>query len=219
LYRRSSIATSLYACGDFTSLADFLRFPLLKTSKAAVNVPPSPFAYLYRLDSKYNLSATRLEWLQTEEEIRPGTNCLLFLTGYPCAEWLNKLGCYYGIDPEFYHRHLNFLRPNFFPSVEVAGHSPSLVLPSSTSTIFQLTYVSVGAEENRSHIGLARIQKQTDEHMQRYLQDLRNGGQWRPEDSVVRSYCVHGQNHFSIEQRLTVYAAKQRLDPDHWICK
>jgi hypothetical protein len=213
------MATSLYAGGDFTSLAEFLRSPLLKKSNSTVTVPPNPFAYFYKLDPKCDLAATRLKWLQTEEEIQPGTNHLLFLTGYPCAEWLNKLGSYYGIDPEFYHRHMGFLRPKLFPSVEVAGHSPSLMLPSSTSTIFQLTYVSVGMEENRSHIGLATIQKETDEHMQQYLRELKNGVQWQAGDSVVRSCCVHGQNNFSIEQKLTVYAEKQRLDRAHWICK
>jgi hypothetical protein len=219
LHRKSSIATSLYAGGDFTTLAGFLRSPHLKNSKATVTVPPSPFAYLYRLDSESAFVITRLEWSQTEEETKPGTNCLLFLTGYPCAEWLNKLGGYYGIDPEFYRRHMDFLGPKPFPFAEVIGHPPSLVLPSSKSTIFELTYVSIGMEENRSRIGLAQIQKESDEHMQRYLRDLRNGGQWEPEHSVVRSYCVHSNNTFSIEQKLTVYTAKQRLDSDHWIGK
>ena len=213
------MATSLYAGKDFTSLAEFLCSPLLRKSKSAVTVPPSPFAYLYKLDPKCDLAATGLKWLQTEEKIQSSTNRLLFLTGYPCVEWLNKLGSHYGIDPEFYHRHLSFLRPNLFHSVEVAGHSPPLMLPSSTSSIFQLTYVSVGTEENRSRRGLAPIQKQTDEHMQQYLQVLKNGVQWQAGDSVVRSCCVHGQNNFSIEQKLTVYAAKQRLDRAHWICR
>ncbi|CZR51487.1 uncharacterized protein PAC_01363 [Phialocephala subalpina] len=213
---RSSIATSLYAGGDFTSLKDFLRFHHLKPEAI---VPPSPFAYLYKLDAKNNLEATRLEWHQTEEETKPGTNCLLFLTGYPSAQWLNKLGDRYEIDPEFYRRHLSYMQPSFFPSVEVAGHLPSLVLPSSTSTIIQLTCVSIGTEDNRSYIGLAKNQKQADKEMRQYFRDLSNlenyGRLWKPEDSVVRSYCVHSQNTFSLEQRITIHAKK--LDTGYWI--
>ena len=38
----------------------------------------------------------------------PGSFAFLVLQGYPCAEWLNTIGAWYQIDPEFLHRHLAF---------------------------------------------------------------------------------------------------------------
>lgn len=44
--------------------------------------------------------------------------------------------------------------------------------------------------------------------MEEYLMDLRNGRgmgrNWEPRDSVVRSFAVHDQKEFSIQQMITI---------------
>ncbi len=145
------------------------------------------------------------------------TNCLLFLTGYPSAEWLSRLGAHYGIDPEFYHRHLSFLTKSPLPFDKAADDFPPILLSSMQRTCFQMAYMSTGVADDQSPADINQAQEISGEIMQGYLRDLKNGRDWRPMDSIVRSYSAHACGRFSIRQAITIYAGKQKSNPEHWV--
>ncbi|OCK85535.1 hypothetical protein K432DRAFT_451054, partial [Lepidopterella palustris CBS 459.81] len=129
---------------------------------------------------------------------------LIFLHGYPSAEWICELGSKYSIDPEFFYRHLNFLSDS-----QHFSHATPFILPSYRSNIFQLTLTSVGTKNGPN---LATVRKQrldAASEMTNYFHNLKIvDGQFKLGDSIVRSYAVHDRTQFSIEQYATIYVSR-----------
>lgn len=59
--------------------------------------------------------------------------------------------------------------------------------------------------------------------MEAYLHGLKVdqevGPGWKPGHSIVRSYIVHDNKEFSIQQLVTVYVARVAKTSDKWLCK
>jgi hypothetical protein len=106
------------------------------------------------------------------------------------------------VDPEIFLRHLNFRAL----SLEANGFTLP-ALPSSSSKIISLRVASVFC---RQHGGahdqgeIERLRKTTAAQMKNYFIDLRRENSVKTGDSVVRSFAVHDQEHYSLEQDVSV---------------
>ena len=132
----------------------------------------------------------------------PDCSCLLVLRGYPSAEWLNEIGSRYKIDPEYFHRHLDFLS-----SRQYANQRTTFTLPSSQSTILQLSLTSVGTQAFSAGTDITAQRSEAARKMETYLHYLKIGSIWQAGNSIVRSYAVHDRGEYSIEQLATVYVS------------
>lgn len=80
-----------------------------------------------------------------------------------------------------------------------------------------MAYISTGVADDQSLADINQAQEISGEIMQGYLRDLKNGRDWRLMNSIVRSYSAHACGRFSIRQAITIYAGKQKSNPEHWV--
>jgi hypothetical protein len=137
---------------------------------------------------------------------------LIFLRGYPSPQWLSALGNLYDVRPEYWKRHLDFL------SLGDAYPPESHLLPSTVGRIFQLSVGSIGSLGRWWKPGqrIKDLRRSAATDMDRYLKGLSAGRGWKPADSVVRRYILHDKEHFSIEQKVTLYLHERR-NVNEWI--
>jgi hypothetical protein len=97
-------------------------------------------------------------------------------------------------------------------------YNTRFVLPSSQTTIFQMSLTSVGTLGSPyAHVSLKRADAAAQ--METYLQNLKIGQGWKCGDSIVRSFHVQDEYRFSIEQKVTVYVANIDKLTERWIGK
>ena len=141
---------------------------------------------------------------------------IIFLEGYPSAQRLIDLGAAYKIDPEFYQRHLRFLNPR------LAKNESFLlpVLPSFQTSILQMSVTTIGHHVTPQHRSVDEKRLCSAGKMDEYLMNLRNGRgmgrNWEPRDSVVRSFAVHDEKEFSIQQMITICIIRIAGGDDCW---
>jgi hypothetical protein len=140
---------------------------------------------------------------QLSEFVR-GTNCeasssnqLLFLRGFPPAEWINFIGSQYLVDPEFFRRHLNFLQRQDFHELPA--------LPSSCQNIIQLSITSIG----QYPAGVFKFGHRPEALLD-YLQSL-GKDQDVVGESIVRQFTIHNETHFSIEQQISICIVRRKI--------
>ncbi|KAK1767611.1 hypothetical protein QBC33DRAFT_71366 [Phialemonium atrogriseum] len=125
---------------------------------------------------------------------------LLFLRGHGSPEWLNTIGEKYGVSPELYRRHLQYLE---FRGRDLYS-SPSL--PSSSARVFQLTIPTIctrnvdGSGYEPEDLQLAR--RLEEEAMGRYFKQLRSKAEVA--DSVVRKCLLLSKQHYVVEQTVSI---------------
>lgn len=137
------------------------------------------------------------------------THSILFLRGLPSSRWLSSIGARYRVDPEFFQRHLDFWsttgRLNYFPL-------PSL--HSASENLLELCYVSIG---RRGRGGTRITPKQTnasrhasEKAMSHYIHNLSStlDSGCALGTSIVRNFDFQDENHFAIEQRISICLAK-----------
>ena len=168
------------------------------------------FVWIYELEGdKSPIGVPFSEIRDTEVHNTSTSNRLLFLSGYPSPHTLAELGYRYGIEPEFFSRHLNFWSSG--------PYKASQILPSTQRTIFQTAISSIGEHENMSHESIASKRLSFVREMGKYLHKLAMGDGWRSYDSIVRKVDVHDDRYFSIEQMLTILITKNKENPDKWV--
>ncbi|KAL8683743.1 MAG: hypothetical protein Q9186_000377 [Xanthomendoza sp. 1 TL-2023] len=107
-------------------------------------------------------------------------------------------------------RHLLFLDRN-----STGDESP--LLPSFQTSIFQLSVTTVGRHVTPQYSSLQEKRRKVAADMKTYLKGLTKGecvsqpwdragkGRfWKPAESVVRSFAVHDEHEFSIQQQITI---------------
>ena len=128
---------------------------------------------------------------------------ILFLSGYPTPEQVDRLTKAHNINPEFWRRHLAASAPTL----------EDIKLPSASCDIFQLPFWTVASWVNtfsHDHISVQSLRKEAEVEMGKYRDTLQTLASWRPGDSVVRNYEIHDRDHFSIEQIVTMYVIDKR---------
>jgi hypothetical protein len=205
--------TSLYTGDNYEALADYLQKPYSQYPD-----PPGPrtdgreepmqFVTLHDLnipertnDRIKIFSDIRLfEETMREKAHSNSPRLLLFMRGYPTPEWLNTIGWLCNVDPEFYLRHLNF------KSEAKTNYFTSLMLPSSTSNIIRLRTTSIGYRQRfgrRSQQTVETLRKQAQLEMENYRSQL-NKASTQVGHSIVRSFAVHDQEHYTLEQEISI---------------
>jgi hypothetical protein len=123
---------------------------------------------------------------------------VLFLAGYPTPEWLTTIGSLIHVDPQHYERHLSFL------SRQPYYTSPSL--PSTEQNIIFLRFITIGRRYSKGNTQehIDRLRKHGAGEMEQYRHYLKLNRDVKPGDSIVRRYSVLDDEHFSIEQDISV---------------
>jgi len=173
------------------------------------------FAFLYELRPDVPSKAVRIPApfsTPRAKQMDLYHNSLLILRGYPSPDWINFLGSRYNIDAEFFHRHLSFL-----PSAHGKLQRPAFQLPSSQSTIFQLSLTSAGVQGDSNYVDVNAKRLTAASDMESYQHNLSVGQGWETGNSIVRSYDVHDGQYFSIEQTATIYFGLLDAETEKWV--
>ena len=142
-----------------------------------------------------------------EEKIKQASpSLILFLNGHPSPDWLNTIGWKCNVDPEFLLRHLDFRSS----STEI-NHFTVPGLPSSTSNIIRLRLASVGCRQYdgaRNQKEIQRLRSTAAAQMKEYLVNLKRENDVKTGDSIVRSFAIHDEEHYSLEQDMALCVNK-----------
>jgi hypothetical protein len=130
---------------------------------------------------------------------------LIFMRGLPSSEWLVNVGATYRVDPEFFQRHLDF-----FSTTGRINHYPPVSLPSSSSYMIELRYMSIAKQGVFEHgvtpDQVQRLRADTKVDMNAYLTGLSSSID-RDEglgSSVVRGVWALNSGHLVIEQAMSL---------------
>ena len=74
-------------------------------------------------------------------------SCIIFLRGFMIAAWINQIGAYHVVDPEFFCRHLDFQ-----PADDNSNDFSLPALPSASWHLIELPVITVGTR--RAHKGV-----------------------------------------------------------------
>jgi len=191
----------------------------------------SRFAALYQGSSK-RLVRVAFETTREFEDLgdsvlpAPGHFALLLLQGYPSPEWLNALGARFGIDPEFFQRHLVFASGSGKGGAGGASskRTATSILPSCHGDMVSLQISKIGSRQSSAASAATRyadhgqerldqLRKKASEEMTAYMSKLAtlNSPGVMAADSVAREFSVHDLDYFSLEQTVSVgtFAAGQ----------
>lgn len=228
----TTINESLYPGHNYVDLASFLLQPYQsyapRVGSSHNEEPPKTeqtkeFAVLLDIQGKDH---PQFRYLQAPEDLEQSVDddiisnertqgaysTLLFLRGYARPEWLNAVGARYSVDPEFFLRHLN----SFFQSTH-SNYFTSPALPSRSTSMLRLCITTIGRWGGRRQYG--KKMSQNDLHLRRYRAEgslhrhiggvsRSSDGDIKLGDSMVRQFSIHDEEHFSIEQDISVYVTK-----------
>ncbi|KAK3290455.1 uncharacterized protein B0H64DRAFT_350409 [Chaetomium fimeti] len=193
---------------------------LNSTSLGATEPRVSRFAALYQA-SKQGVFKLPFDTVREFEDLGDsalpgaGSFALLLLQGYPSPEWLNTLGARFGIDPEFFQRHLVFTSGSAKGGVggRIPKRTATHILPSCHGDMVSLQVTRIGSRQSasvrhtsRDQEGLDQLRRQASEEMAAYMSKLAslNSPGVAAADSIVREFSVHGLDYFSLEQTVSL---------------
>lgn len=133
---------------------------------------------------------------------------LLFLRGFASPEWLRLIGCSYRIDPEFFRRHLDFIRLK-------EDHFDLPNLPSVSYNIVTLPLMTIGTRDCRK-LSVRRgcgdfiepERKRAIARMRTYLSQMTKEA--RVGQSIIRNYLIFDEKYIAIEQQLSICLQQRR---------
>ena len=182
------------------------------------------FAWIYELNPQLPIVGRPFdEYIADNHTASADFNHLLFLSGYPSPRVLAELGWRYEIDPEYFDRHLSFLKSNRrSDGCRREGkeadrpEEPWPMIPTLQRNIFQTAIVSIGAQDG-SYETTATKRQVYATRMGAYYHKLTMGEGWKPHRSLVRRVDVHDNCHFSLEQAVTLLMARNKKNPEKWV--
>lgn len=138
-------------------------------------------------------------------------NQILFLKGYPSAQWLNTIGAKYQIDPEFFRQHLEFLGSSD-PSSKLNA-MPRLSSSKATMASLYITTTQSLDSLRDQHFSVEKKRNACEAAMDSYKDSLILKQNVRVGDPIVRFYSTIDANYSAIEQRVSVYLHKNEEKP------
>lgn len=141
-------------------------------------------------------SVSGLEAFRNDSKSDPASGNLILMRGYPSPDWLHAIGAQFKVDPDFYLRHLDFMRYRDF------YNDPGL--QSSYEHFVQLKITTICTRRTaitRDQIKTAR--ECENESIKKFQQKL--GADGRVGESIVRRFSTHNENTFTIEQDMSCY--------------
>lgn len=225
-----TVGTSLYPGDKFEQLSRFLRSPpdqqpdLRGGGSGSHPQSEAAFATLYTLEAS---GRSHVQTLSTADEANAvfskklgqqhdaQFSSMLFLRGYPTPPWVSTLGSLFKIDPTFFQQKLQF--GSSFGRGD-AFSSPSL--PSASEGTIRLRFFTLGMRQTKAkrptQDELEALRRKNQFAFGQYLHDLTIGRNVKLSDSIVRSYHVHDEKHFSIEQEMCMCCVKSEFG---WLSK
>jgi hypothetical protein len=186
-------------------------------SNARPRAPKRAFEFLVYYDLKKRGALRRkafdstsaLETSKLDDPTETEHSNILFLRGYPSPDWLNTVGAKFDVDPGFFRQHLDFRYAKTIP------HDFSQpTLPAATPNMTRLRISTIGSRLDKWRSSKHLSQRSLDDFrgkaakcMADYSATLSRGrgADVATGDSVVRSFSVLDNEHFVIEQDITVY--------------
>jgi len=209
----AKFGNSLYTGSNYVSLAEYLQKPYRKGSSVSISFdtntdPELVTLHDLRLPEKDDHRVQRFgnieDFIRTCEEKRKqaSSSVLMFVRGYPSPDWLNHIGWLCNVDPEFFLRHLDFAH-----SSTERGYFTSPNLPSSNANHLRFRIPTIGHRQFDRTITqkeIEELRRTAAAKMKEYQIDLKQERNIDVGDSIVRSFAVHDQEHYSIEQDVSV---------------
>lgn len=150
-----------------------------------------PTTKLYRSVSEWSKFATNPPLLANNAAH------LIWVSGFPPAEWINVIGAQYRVDPEFFRRYLIFLQSR--ENLDIAP------MPSSTRRMLTIHLTTICRRPiAMSMTEIEQARSNAADSVRRHQQGLRIG------DSIVRKYSVFDNMIFTIEQEMAVYVKRSK---------
>lgn len=220
-HARQAADNSLYPGLNYENLSQYLLEPYTRSYKPRSREPSvekshkgraTCFVMLHDLSAAPHERGTPFlspDAFERSEAIQnlgaSSTGYLLFMRGNPTPEWLNTIGYSCNVDPDFFLKHLDFR--------STAGKQDYFNLPSLPTTnenFIRLHWTTIGSRlanfeingHDQGRIDLLR--KDSAKKMERFLQDTRSTHKMNMCDSFVRRFAVHDENHFSLEQDVSI---------------
>ncbi|KAF5003987.1 hypothetical protein FDECE_9487 [Fusarium decemcellulare] len=210
--------TSIYPGENYRRLASFLSRPYdwgrasFQGGRDKIGTA-FPFAIVYQKLGEGSILSPRKDSLRPAEfqrscfgsddqglqDFRPTTSSpadILFLQGAASPEWLNVIGARYGIDPEFFRRHIDMqFAPLYFDLP---------ALQSSSLDMVAVPLISIGkwGVTMPSHMDINTERRESRTSNRPMVRLVNNQPVCA---STVRQYLVLSQNYFAVEQIASVY--------------
>ena len=215
---------SLYSNHDLEALLNFLSRGRREASPGSPSPDRAPDAFAWVYELRPNIAPAVPRCLPTpdslstafQQTLPPASTGgdLLLLRGYPSSQWLVHLGWQCGVEEELWRQHLDFLEPT--PTKTFSYPQ----LPSFSSVMLRLPITTIGLRDSLGGgddpVAIEKLREDAARAMNRYSQNLRIGQGWRTGDSIVRGYHIFDWNHFSIEQRITIYLNRVEHSRKYW---
>ena len=181
-----------------------------KTKKFAafVDIRDNGTPQLRYLQSPKDLETSVCDDDRFNEQTQSAYGTLLFLRGYARPEWLNAVGARCSVDPEFFVRHLSL----FFQSTH-SNYFTSPALPSGSTSMLRLCVTTIGSRGPHRKHGKNLVQRDIQSLRCRAENSLRehfegvsrsSDNDLKLGDSMVRHFSVHDEEHFSLEQDISL---------------
>ena len=142
--------------------------------------------------------------------LEPDSGCLLFLRGYGTPQWIKAIGSRYGVDYEYFRRHLSFLeKPEEFYDLPQ--------LPSAQCSILRLRVTEIFKRQEPqviTKVQSARLKEGRD--LKEYQNRLRQSGTCG--DTIVRRFSIHDGSIFTIEHDISICVRKDEKKSS-WVGK
>lgn len=219
------IGQSLYAGPNYESLARYLdppsRPPSIHRDTISRVSDAEDLVTLHDLNASKNDKEGGRQIGKVEdlvailEHARNSTSpaLVLFMHGYLSPEWILAVGWLCNVDPEFWLRHFDFRAPLTEPT-----YFTTPALPSSAGNIIRLRIPSIGRRTVVGSIGQSGIEHLRDRssmEMEQYASNIRDAVGINTGDSIVRTFAVHDEANYSLEQDMSLCVNK--FGNDGWV--
>lgn len=217
-YATLSSTRSIYGGGHLQKFATYLLSPYKPRANDVLNSrqvcfdasASAEFATLYDFSRSGAERRFQLRTLADLEAVKPDLataetqSQVLFIRGYPSAEWINAIGASLDIDPEFFFSHLEL-----YSSARVHSAWSSPLLPSVSicyprlriTTLAQVAQPAKNATDNQD---VHSLRDRNHSFMRRHLDRIRRNKDVKVGDSLLRNCTVHSASSFSLEQDISV---------------
>lgn len=138
----------------------------------------------------------------------PTSSQLLFIRGFVDSRRIRALGAFYVVDPEYFRRHLDFLR-------KADNYHGLRTLPSATDGILRLRVTDILKRQmswsDQTVQTMREAETRTVRNYQKQFGQLGRSG-----ESIVRRFSVHDGTTFSTEHYITVTIQGSTSDGKGW---
>ncbi|EJT80753.1 hypothetical protein GGTG_00747 [Gaeumannomyces tritici R3-111a-1] len=204
-YSRQGAEATLFPGPHFERLGTYLKAPFYRRRDTAA-AAGFPFFVLYQglgLDRTRRTEATSPDQVAALARDHPGGNQLLFLRGQPSPEWLSGVGSRFGVDPEYFQRHMDIIL-----AVGRAKYYAQPSLPSASSQVVQLRYFTLSKTvkpsfkaDQTDQLRLS-ARKKMDDYITATSQKLEHGN--AVGNSIVRDFSLFSNGRWAIEQCISL---------------